>query len=96
MIVERRWPTCICFATFTPQRSITTAWESAAGGMPKGKWGKEVDRNFFTTGDGDRTRFAGNGCDANSLVGDPQFIDPAKGDYRVKEGSPALALGFKR
>jgi len=66
-----------------------------AGGMPKGKWGKEVDRNLFTTSEGDRTRFAGNGCDANSVVGDAQFIDPAKGDYRVKETSPALKLGFK-
>ncbi len=66
-----------------------------AGGMPTGKWGKEVDRNFFTTSDGDRTRFADNGCDANSLVGDAQFIDPATGDYRLKETSPALQLGFK-
>ena len=32
--------------------------------------------------------------DENSLVADAQFVDPAKGDYRVKEGSPALALGF--
>jgi len=23
------------------------------------------------------------------------FVDPAHGDYRVKPGSPALALGFK-
>jgi hypothetical protein len=66
-----------------------------AGGMPKGKWGKEVDRNLFTTNDGDRTRFAANGCDEHSVVGDPQFIDPATGDYRVKETSPALKLGFK-
>jgi S1-C subfamily serine protease len=27
-------------------------------------------------------------------VADAQFMDPAKGDYRVKDGSPALALGF--
>ena len=66
-----------------------------AGGMPTGKWGKEVDRNFFTTNESDRTRFADNGCDTNSLVGDAQFIDPAKGDYRVKETSAALRLGFK-
>ncbi len=27
-------------------------------------------------------------------MADAQFIDPAHGDYRVKDGSPALALGF--
>jgi S1-C subfamily serine protease len=27
-------------------------------------------------------------------VADAQFLDPANGDYRVKEGSPALSLGF--
>lgn len=66
-----------------------------AGGMPKGRWGKEIDRNLFTTGEGDRTKFAAHGCDANSLVGDPMFIDPAKGDFRVKDGSPALKIGFQ-
>lgn len=65
-----------------------------AGGMPPGKWGKEVDRNLFTTSDRDRTRFAGNGCDAKSVVADAMFIDPAAGDFRVKDGSPALKLGF--
>ena len=27
-------------------------------------------------------------------MADAQFVDPAQGDYRVKEGSPALSLGF--
>jgi hypothetical protein len=66
-----------------------------AGGMPKGKWGKEVDHNLFTTSDADRTKFAEHGCDANSLVGDPMFVDPVSGDYRVKDDSPALTLGFE-
>jgi membrane-associated protease RseP (regulator of RpoE activity) len=65
-----------------------------AGGMPKSKWGSEIDRNLFTTSEADRTRFAANGCDAHSLVGDALFVDPAQGDYRVREGSPALELGF--
>ncbi len=58
------------------------------------KWGKEVDRNLFTTSEEDRTKFADQGCDANSLTGDPMFVDAAKGDFRVKDGSPALKLGF--
>jgi hypothetical protein len=35
-----------------------------------------------------------SGRDEHSIVADAQFIDPAHGDYRVKDGSPALALGF--
>lgn len=62
--------------------------------MKNPKWGKEVDRNLFTTTEADRTKYLANGCDANSLVGDPMFVDPSKGDFRVKEGSPALKLGF--
>ena len=27
-------------------------------------------------------------------MADALFVDPAHGDYRVKDGSPALALGF--
>lgn len=63
--------------------------------MHGGKWGETVDRNLFVRGEADRLKFAKNGCDANSLSGDPKFIDPAKGDFRVKDGSPALKLGFK-
>jgi len=36
-----------------------------------------------------------SGGDANSISGDPMFIDPAAGDFRVEEGSPALKMGFK-
>ncbi len=35
------------------------------------------------------------GLDANSVVADPMFVDPSAGDYSVKDGSPALKLGFK-
>jgi len=35
------------------------------------------------------------GFDRNSVFADPMFVDPSKNDYRVKPGSPALALGFK-
>ena len=35
-----------------------------------------------------------SGRDEHSIVADAQFVDPASGDYRVKDGSPALTLGF--
>jgi S1-C subfamily serine protease len=35
-----------------------------------------------------------SGRDEHSILADAQFVDPAHGDYRVKDGSPALAQGF--
>lgn len=61
-------------------------------GQPEG-WGKLVDRNLFTAA-ADRDRHRGAGCDANSLAGDPRFVNPAAGDFRVRDDSPALKLGF--
>lgn len=58
------------------------------------KWGHTVDYNVFTTSEADRRRFEPKGCDANSLVGDAMFLDPAAGDFRVKDESPARKLGF--
>jgi len=57
-------------------------------------WGGEIDRNMFASED-DRLAFAEKGCDSNSIVGDPMFVDPAKGDYTVGEASPFLAHGFE-
>ena len=61
-------------------------------GMPAG-WGKKIDRNFFLD-ESQRLKHVSAGADSNSLAGDPQFLDPARGDFRVKDTSPALKLGF--
>lgn len=69
-----------------------------------------MDRNLFyndvgqffaslTSRDGSRTHYTLEqwqtlGYDRQSRFADPQFVDAAKCDYRIKPGSPALQLGF--
>ena len=57
-------------------------------------WTRYVNSNFFTS-EQDRLRNLNAGADANSLSRDPMFIDPSSGDFRVKDDSPALKVGFK-
>lgn len=70
----------------------------AAMGRALGKnerWGKELDYNlFFTTEDAMR-KFSGNMTDMHSIVGNPLFVNPQSGDYRVKPSSPAFEIGFR-
>lgn len=56
-------------------------------------WGKEVDFNLFPDTKALDAAKA-NQTDAHSLAGDPMFVDPAKGNYEVKAGSPAFKVGF--
>jgi hypothetical protein len=56
-------------------------------------WGKSVDRNLFTSA-ADLQQARARGTDPNSLAGDPQFVDPAQGNFAVRPTSPALTLGF--
>lgn len=37
-----------------------------------------------------------SGHDSKSAVSDPLFVDAVSGNYSLKEGSPAFALGFKQ
>ncbi|MBE9600352.1 right-handed parallel beta-helix repeat-containing protein [Pedobacter sp. MC2016-24] len=57
-------------------------------------WGKHIDHNFFPDlASLHKSREMGN--DQHSAYGNPEFINPAAGDYRVKPGSGALLVGFK-
>ncbi|MHC4603753.1 MAG: hypothetical protein ACYS6W_10540, partial [Planctomycetota bacterium] len=44
---------------------------------------------------GDFEAWKKRNLDTDSLIADPLFIAPARGDYRVRPNSPALKLGFK-
>ncbi len=57
-------------------------------------WGKEVDYNLFPTPE-TLEEARQNGTDKNSLSGNPDFINPEKGDFRVSENSPVREIGFK-
>ena len=70
--------------------------------MHQPPWGAEMDFNLeqnydaaIPLGGTPATRLQQqSGRDEHSIVADAQFIDPARGNYRVKDGSSALALGF--
>jgi hypothetical protein len=67
--------------------------------MHRPPWGAEMDFNlvhdFGATTNAPATQLQQqSGRDEHSIVADAQFIDPMHGDYQVKDGSPALALGF--
>lgn len=57
-------------------------------------WGKEIDFNCFPTTDALQAAQQ-NGTDTHSVVGNPLFVNPQQGDYRVKKGSPAIKAGFR-
>ncbi|OYV05689.1 MAG: hypothetical protein CFE26_10255 [Verrucomicrobiales bacterium VVV1] len=73
------------------------------GGSAWSKAKYEMDRNLIWRTDGKPLEIVGMtleqwqkmGHDVHSVFADPLFRDPAKGDWRLKDGSPALALGFK-
>jgi hypothetical protein len=77
--------------------NILMAQHRPARMKPVNAAGARVDRNLFSVANEAAAKelSANLGWDKNSIYGDPQFIDPASGDFRVKAGSPALDVGFQ-
>jgi hypothetical protein len=76
---------------------VWTAYRPAI--MPPPPWGAAMDHNLIHSDGATGTAPASelrkqSGRDDHSILADAQFVDPARGDFRVKTGSPALALGF--
>jgi hypothetical protein len=63
----------------------------------------KLERSLYFDGSGKPVDFKGltlaerqaKGWDEGSLIEDPQFVDPANGDFRLKANSPAAKIGFK-
>lgn len=87
----------------------TSVMIKAAGSMCDHPWGKRHGTNlwwnvntgaFAVSARGQQSvenweRWCQLGYGEHSVLGDPMFVDPAHGDYRVRLDSPALAIGFK-
>ena len=70
------------------------------------EYAKSFDYNLFYSG-GDAPTITGvgkpmtiqewqqKGFDQHFIIADPQFVSPESGDYRVKQDSPAIRLGFE-
>jgi hypothetical protein len=66
--------------------------------MPAPPWGQEMDYNLIhqegaTSHPATQLQMQ-SGRDEHSIVADALFVDSTTGDYRVRDGSPALVLGF--
>jgi hypothetical protein len=62
-------------------------WRS--DGVDLSKLGDEI------TMEGSFAQWQAAGFDRHSLVANPQFVAPERGDYRLKSDSPAFGLGFQ-
>ncbi len=82
-----------------------------SGNLLGSNWSNEnykMDRNVYfdqrNASEPEKVKFAGTsfedwkkrGHDENSVIADPLFVAPGKYDFRLKDDSPALKLGFKQ
>lgn len=75
------------------------------GPLIDGNWTEtraSIDRNLYFHVARQPLKFAGEnfaawrkrGSDRHSRIADPRFVAAAAGDFRIRRGSPALAIGF--
>jgi len=57
-------------------------------------WGMETDFNAFADSSSLKAAWE-RGTDRHSVTGRQDFVNPKEGDFRLKEGSVALTIGFK-
>jgi hypothetical protein len=78
----------------------------AVGDEGIGRCGRDVcafDRNLYWTASGKPVLFGNRsfsewqaaGQDKDSLIADPLFVNPEKGDFRLHPSSPAAQIGFE-
>lgn len=89
--------------SFTFERNIVY-WNK--GELLAGKWDDfnfALDNNLYWCEVGGEIKFAGlswddwrsKGLDVHSLVADPLFLDPTRGDFTLEPESPAQSIGFE-
>ncbi len=90
--------------SFTASRNIVV-WRGG-GLLAGGNWlagAVDLDHNLYWDYSGEPVRFQGKtleewqaaGKDQGSVVADPLFADPERGDYTLGADSPARAVGFE-
>ncbi len=94
------------FHAFTIERNIVLLGDGKLFAQADKNWldgNVTLDRNVYWKPGGAEISFAGksftgwqeaSGNDRNSVVADPLFIAPEKGDWTLRPNSPALKLGF--
>ena len=89
--------------TFEGNIAVSSAGQMTSDHYSPLKCKTEFRRNLYWDISGKEPLFSGvsfaewqrTGRDRNSRIADPQFRDAARGDFRLKSTSPALAMGFR-
>ncbi len=89
--------------SFTFERNIVYWREGTLMPPRMARVRARMDHNLYWRAGGRPFDFAGMslrkwrrlGRDRHSIVADPRFRDPARGDFRLRRGSPALRIGFR-